>query len=265
MSLDPILLKNKKPRRWLRVLIWLGVLGAASLAIYYLVYRIFFPSARWAQYRDFNRNPENYAEITLRPGMQCEDAPFAFPSTGAIFGLWDQSYRPGHRHTGLDIFPGTQVGVNGVYVAYPGYLSRLPDWKSTVIIRIPSDPLQPDRQIWTYYTHMADSDGNSLVDTAFPQGTSEVYVEAGAFLGYAGDYSGKPANPTGLHLHFSIVKDDGSGSFLNETKIRNTYDPTPYFNLPVNNYKNSTEFPTCPGDYTIQDWDLQPADIWDDN
>ena len=80
MSFDPIPLKKKKPRRWLRVLIWLGILGAAALAIYYLVYRIFFPSARWAQYRDFNQNPDNYANITLRPGTQCDGAPFAFPA-----------------------------------------------------------------------------------------------------------------------------------------------------------------------------------------
>ena len=66
---------------------------------------------------------------------------------------------PGHRHQGIDIFAGTDVGITPVYAAYDGYLTRQSDWKSTVIIRIPSDPLEPGRQIWTYYTHMADAEG----------------------------------------------------------------------------------------------------------
>ena len=59
-------------------------------------------------------------------------------------------------------------------------------------------------------------------------------MEAGAFLGYQGNYSGDPNNPTGIHLHFSIVLDDGQGSFRNELKIANTLDPSPYLGLPLN-------------------------------
>ena len=55
-------------------------------------------------------------------------------------------------------------------------------------------------------------------------------MSAGTFLGYQGNFSGTPGNPTGVHLHFSIVMDDGEGGFLNELKIRNTLDPSPYFN-----------------------------------
>ena len=167
------------------------------------------------------------------------------PTNGFIGFIWDDSFRPGHRHQGLDMFGLADPGVVPVYAAYPGYLSRLPDWKSTVIIRIPDDPLRPGRQIWTYYTHMADSDGTSYISEAFPPGTSEVYVEEGTLLGYQGNYSGDPNNPTGVHLHFSIVKDDGNGSFLNELAIKNTLDPSPYLGMPLNAKGNPDEVPVC--------------------
>jgi murein DD-endopeptidase MepM/ murein hydrolase activator NlpD len=186
--------------------------------------------------------------------MRCGEAPFAFPTTGVIFGLWDQSYRPGHRHSGLDIFSGTEPGVTPVYAVYSGFLTRLPDWTSTVIIRIPDDPLHSGEQVWTYYTHMATKDGESFVSDEFPPGTTEVYVPAGTLLGYQGNYSGDPINPTGLHLHFSVVKDDGSGTFLNETEIRNMYDPSPYFGMAMNNNENPDEFPFCDGEVTYEDW-----------
>jgi len=84
---------------------------------------------------------------------------------------------PGHRYFGA-----TDPGVTPVVAAYSGYLTRRPDWKSTLAIRIPSDPLQPGRQIWLYYTHMAMPDGRDLIDAAFPPGTAEAYVEAGALI-----------------------------------------------------------------------------------
>ena len=43
-----------------------------------------------------------------------------------------------------------------VYSASDGFLTRQADWKSSLIIRVPDDPLQPGRQIWIYYTHIAD-------------------------------------------------------------------------------------------------------------
>jgi len=50
-----------------------------------------------------------------------------------------------------------------------------------------------------------------------------------------------------VHLHFSIVRDNGEGSFLNELNISNTLDPSPYFNLPLNAAENTDEIPLCPG------------------
>jgi murein DD-endopeptidase MepM/ murein hydrolase activator NlpD len=224
------------------VLAALAVVGAALL--YYLYLR---PgrSAHGMQVLAFLRDPQAHADWTVTAGARCEGAVFAFPTSGFIGYVWDDSFRIGHRHSGLDIFAGTDINVTPVVAAYDGYLTRLADWKSAVIIRIPADPLHPDRQIWTYYAHMADEQGNSFISPQFPPGTSEVFVKAGTLLGYQGDYSGDPLNPVGVHLHFSIVKDDGQGRFTNETDFQNTYDPSPYFNLRLNSKDSPDEIPVC--------------------
>ncbi len=209
----------------------LVVAAAAGAAFFFLSGRSTSRSARVMQWiRGANAHPE----WAIQAGERCADAPFSNPTNGFIGFLWDDSFRPGHRHSGLDIFGGKDVGETPVVAAYDGYLTRLSDWKSTVIIRIPEDPLQSGRQIWTYYTHMADSQGNSFIDSAFPPGTTEQFVTAGTLLGTQGNYSGTAGNPTGVHLHFSIVRDDGSGKFLNELEIGNTIDPSPYFGLGLN-------------------------------
>lgn len=195
----------------------------------------------WEWFRD----PEAHPEWAVESGERCGDAPFVMPTDGMIGFLWGDSFRPRHTHQGIDIFGGTPPGEVPVIAAYPGYLSRLSDWKSSVIIRVPEDPLNPARQIWTYYTHMADAEGNSYISSSFPPGTDEAFVEAGTFLGYQGNYSGNPGNPTGVHLHFSIVRDDGLGNFTNELEIKNTYDPSPYFELPLNGRLNRAEIPVC--------------------
>ena len=203
--------------------------------------------SRFNRLRTWFNNPAAHADWVIHAGETCGSAPFVFPTDGYIGFIWGDSFRPGHRHQGLDIFGGEAVGVTPVVAAYGGYLSRLPDWKSSLIIRLPEDPLQPGRQIWTYYTHMADADGRSYIAPEFPPGTNEVYVDAGTLLGYQGNYSGDPDNPTGVHLHFSIVLDDGQGSFRNELEMRNTLDPSPYFNLSLNAEQNQGEVPVCPG------------------
>lgn len=192
------------------------------------------------------RNPQSHPEWMLNSKTRCAGStPFLFPTDGYIGYLWDDSFRPGHRHQGIDIFTNGESGETPIYAAYDGYLTRLPGWKSSVIIRIPEDPLSPQQQIWIYYTHLADSKGNSYILPDFPPGTNDEFVEEGTLLGYQGNYSGTPGNPTGIHLHFSIVKDDGHGSFMNELKIQNTLDPSPYFDLPLNGNSNRGEIPVC--------------------
>src|SRR5574338_1198936 len=111
-------------------------------------------AAAWLQ------DPQAHSDWAVKAGTRCETpqgtAPFQMPTDGYIGFLWDDSFRPGHRHSGLDIFGGQSAGETPVYAAADGYLTRLPERKSSVIVRVPQDPLQPDRQIWTYYTHLAD-------------------------------------------------------------------------------------------------------------
>ncbi len=180
---------------------------------------------------DYLKNPAAHLDWQLRGGTRCGQAPFLIPTDGYLgFGYGD-SWRPGHRHQGFDIFSPLPPGQTPVLAAYAGYLTRLPDWKSTVILRVPRDPLQPARQIWVYYTHMAAPDGTSFISTDFPPGTTEAFIEAGTLLGYQGNYSGDADSPTGIHLHFSIVRDDGAGRFMNELRFENTLDPSPYLGL----------------------------------
>ncbi|MBW6465369.1 MAG: M23 family metallopeptidase [Brevefilum sp.] len=228
------------------VLTILGISVAVMLGVYVLYRSYFSISQRARKVFEFLRNPQTHQGSVILALTRCGDAPFVLPTTGLVGFLWDDSFRPGHRHQGIDIFSGTGVGETPVYAAYEGYLTRLPEWKSSVIIRIPSDPLQPGRQIWTYYTHMADESGVSLIVEDFPAGTSEVWVEAGTLLGFQGNFSGTPDNPTGVHLHFSMVKDDGQGKFVNELEIGNTLDPSPYFGMVLNGKENSDHIPACP-------------------
>lgn len=193
----------------------------------------------------FLMDPQDHQDWKAPAKTRCGNAPFIMPATGYIGYLWGDSFQPGHAHQGLDIFAGTEVGLTPVYAAYAGYLTRNADWKSAVIIRIPDDPLQPGRQIWTYYAHMADPSGSSFIVEDFPPGTQEKFVEAGTLLGYQGNYSGNPAAPTGVHLHISIVLDNGQGGYLNELDIDNTLDPSPYFGLQLNAAANQGEIPLC--------------------
>lgn len=230
-----------------RILPLLALAVAVAVAGTYLYFTFVRgkAAARTSQVFKWFNDPASRPELMMTSGTKCGDAPFIFPTDGLVGFIWDDSFRPGHHHSGLDIFGGMDVGLTPIIVAYPGYLTREDDWISTVIIRVPEDPLEPSRQIWVYYTHMADRNGNSFVTSEFPQGTKEVFVKAGTFLGYQGNYSGDPANPVGVHLHISIVKDDGNGNYTNELEIKNTYDPTPYFGMPLNANENTDTIPVC--------------------
>ena len=228
-------------RKTLFVVIIVGIF--AGVGIY--LYQFYVSSRTRGQFvRAFLTDPAARAQYTIKAGARCGTAPFIFPTTGMVGYLWDDSFQIGHRHQGIDIFAGTDVNVTPVIAAYDGTLTRLPDWKSSIIVRVPSDPLQPGRQIWVYYTHMADPNGNSFIAADFPPGTNEKQVEAGTLLGHQGDYSGDPNNPVGVHLHISIVKDQG-GKFMNELDINNTYDPSPYFGLALNAKQNTEKVPVC--------------------
>ena len=229
--------------RWLLAALVVGILAGGGIYLTLSMERTFGRSSRVVAWI---RNPSAHPDWAVQAGKRCApDTPFLMPTDGLIGYLWDDSFQAGKRHQGIDIFGGKNVGQTPVVSAYPGYLTRLPAWKSAVIVRIPSDPLQPGRQIWLYYTHMADPNGNSFISSDFPPGTYEKGIAAGILLGYQGNYTGDAANPSGIHLHFSIVLDDGKGGFRNELDINNTLDPSLYLGLPLNAKISPDGVPQC--------------------
>jgi hypothetical protein len=230
-------------KRWFLAILVVGIIAGVGVFLYLSMARTFGRSSRVVAWI---RNSSAHPDWAVRSGTRCTpEVPFLMPTDGLIGYLWDDSFQAGKRHQGIDIFGGTDVGKTPVLSAYPGFLTRLPTWKSTVIVRIPSDPLQPGRQIWLYYTHMADPNGNSFISADFPAGTYEKKIEAGILLGYQGNYTGDSANPSGVHLHFSIVRDNGKGDFRNELDINNTLDPSGYLGLPLNAKTAPDGVPQC--------------------
>jgi peptidoglycan LD-endopeptidase LytH len=230
----------------MRKLILSVVVVAAIVAGYYLLPRLRRTATRLEALRAWRADPTAHPEWLVQAGERCGSAPFVMPTDAFIGFLWGDSFRLGHLHQGIDMFgPARELGVVPVVAAYAGFLTRETTWHSAVIIRIPADPLQPGRQIWAYYAHMADEHGNSFILSDFPPGTHERPVEQGELLGYQGDYSGDPNNPVGMHLHFSVVKDNGQGGYENELEIANTYDPSPYLGLNLNATTASPAPPVC--------------------
>lgn len=180
---------------------------------------------------------EDRQALIVTQRERCPGAPFILPSDGFIGLLYGDPrgpYSTDRPHQGIDIFSDADPGVTPVYAAYDGFITREAGWKSTLIQRVPQDPLQPDRQVWLYYTHMADREGNDFIVDAFPPGTSEQPVEQGTLLGFTGDYNGNSLRSVWVHLHFSIVEDDGAGRYTNELEFGNTLDPSPYLGRDVN-------------------------------
>ena len=225
-------------RRWVRrALVLLSLLLLLTL----LLFHYWRPAAtpQLLRLRAWFNDPIAHAHWAVKAGERCGDAVMLIPTNGYVGFGWDDSFRPGHRHSGLDIFsPDGAVNVTPVLAAYDGYLTREAEWKSTIILRHPAFPAVPaaglpaGEQIWTYYTHMASRDGSqSFVASTFPPGSHDVFVKAGTLLGYQGNWAGSQWQFTGLHLHFSVVKSNADGSYADERDITNTYDPIPFLGL----------------------------------
>lgn len=202
-------------------------------------------------YFRYRQNPEQVDLPVATELARCSQAPFVMPTTGWVGVLYGDSILGTANHSGLDIFTLDGNGVTPVYAAYDGYVTRLPEWISALIIRHPEDPLAPSRQIWTYYTHMGDRAGNSYIIDQIPPGTIELEVKQGTLLGYQGDYNGQSWRQISTHLHFSIVRDDGNGKFLNETDVANTIDPSPYLGMRLNSSCPDRP-PVCRPDFFCQ-------------
>jgi hypothetical protein len=219
-------------RRWVGAVLLLLVLLLVLSALLWW-WRQAPPSDQVLRLRAWFDNPAAHTQWSITAGERCATAPMLLPSNGYIGFGWDDSFRPGHRHSGLDIFgPDAQNGVTPIVAAYAGYLTREEGWKSTVILRhpnfsaVPTVGIAAGEQIWTYYTHMAARDGSeSYIAPDFPPGTAERFVEAGTLLGYQGNWGGSAWQLTGRHLHFSVVKSAPDGSYLDERDLANTYNP----------------------------------------
>jgi hypothetical protein len=173
--------------------------------------------------------PDEPQDIAVQ---RCPGAPWFLPTSGVLGVLWNDArvppYSAQHRHTGLDIFGRGRENTVPVYAVADGLLTRLPGWKSAVIVQH-DDPLRPGETVWSFYSHMASATGlESYVTAEFPPGSAAAPVEAGQLLGYQGVWSGHPLRPGWMHLHFSVVRAAEDGSFLNETVLENTLDPSPY-------------------------------------
>jgi murein DD-endopeptidase MepM/ murein hydrolase activator NlpD len=199
-----------------------GVLILAAFALY-LAYRG-YQAINHLRFLDEPRNQslmqwatgDQAARTALVIGQReaCPGAPFILPAAGFIGLLYADPrgpYSARNPHQGIDIFSNSEPGITPVYAAYDGYVTREEAWRSALILRVPEDPLQPERQIWLYYAHMADQAGNSFIVAAIPPGTREQFVEQGTLLGYTGDYNGRSPRGVWVHLHFSLVQDDGHG------------------------------------------------------
>ena len=89
----------------------------------------------WAYIND----PDAHADWVTRAESRCEGAPFAFPTDGYIGYLYGDSFGPMRKHQGIDVFGDQPLGETPIYSASDGFLTRLEDWKSAVIVRVPDD------------------------------------------------------------------------------------------------------------------------------
>lgn len=214
------------------------VAGVAIIAVRFIRLVQDAVGSRGSQYLQWSSGDasERAALVTVQRDA-CPGAPFVLPSDGFIGLLYNdpnEPYSNAAPHQGIDIFSNAEPGMTPVYAAYSGYITRELDWKSTLIQRIPDDPLNPGTQVWLYYTHMADEQGSDFIVDSFPPGTREIFVEQGTLLGFTGNYNGHSKRDIWVHLHFSIVKDNGNGRYTNELEFTNTIDPSPYLGLPLN-------------------------------
>ncbi|MBK8985120.1 MAG: hypothetical protein IPM39_03415 [Chloroflexi bacterium] len=247
---------NNWLRRPQQRLLKVGAVIIVGLLGLYLAYQLFQASS-YLRNLDDPRNraflqwarggEEARSELVTVQRDACPGAPFILPSDGFIGLLYDDPrspYSSRNPHQGIDIFSSTPPGETPVYAAYDGYVTREEHWRSSLIIRVPEDPLRPGEPVWLYYTHMADREGNDFIHEAFPPGTQEKFVPQGTLLGYTGDYNGRSPRAVWVHLHFSLVQADGSGRYANELEFSNTLDPSPYLGLPLN-YRCETAVITC--------------------
>ena len=129
-----------------------------------------------------------------------------------------------YLHDGIDIWQVDQrVNVEPVYAVCNGLLIPFTNWS----FRIQCDSIDsifqvPHRQVWVYYTHMANQNGSvSYILPEFRSGKPSSRVSQGQLLGYQG-IKGTEV----VHLHLSV------NTCASE---RCNIDPSPYFGDSLDN------------------------------
>jgi hypothetical protein len=105
--------------RYLKFFLIALAIGLVVVIGYYVIRSAFRP-ARYVRVVEWLRNAEAHPDWAVTAKERCGDAPFILPTHGYIGFIWDDSFRPGHRHAGLDIFGGKEPGLAPVYAAYDG-------------------------------------------------------------------------------------------------------------------------------------------------
>ena len=137
----------------------LSVISLLAIAVLYPIYRAI-------SYLRFLNDPHSQSFVQWATGgpadrealvtvqrETCPAAPFILPADGFIGLLYEDPrspYSARDPHQGIDIFSNSEPGITPVYAAYDGYVTREESWRSTLIMRVPQDPLRPERQIWFY-------------------------------------------------------------------------------------------------------------------
>ncbi len=144
--------------------------------------------------------PRSTAGVNPPVDGACPGAPWPFPSSAALGLRW---YNKTLSLMGIGYDNSVPV-----YAVADGRLMRRADWPDAVAI-LHDDPLNPGQQVWAFYGGMASRDGQvSYVSAAFPPGSADVPVKAGALLGYQGSY-----RYDWTHLHFAVLPPLADGSF----------------------------------------------------
>lgn len=109
-------------KRFLTISVIFVAVVTAAVTAYYL-YR---PNAvRISKFRQWIKDPASHPDWKLLAGSQCGSAPFLFPTDGMVGFLWGDTMSKLHKHQGLDIFAGTDIGITKVIAAYPVVVPKL--------------------------------------------------------------------------------------------------------------------------------------------
>ncbi|MBN1249876.1 MAG: glycosyltransferase family 39 protein [Anaerolineae bacterium] len=140
--------------------------------------------------------PKPEAEVTPTADTVCPGAVWALP-TSAEFGMWWFTKELWFLGEGYD-------GEVAVRAVADGALLRRETWEDALAIRH-QDPLDPERQIWTFYADMMN------IPEEWAPGSSGVQVDRGSTLGYQSRRSA--SGPVWPHVRFAILPALEDGGF----------------------------------------------------